>query len=56
MWDDGLTGPFGLIAEYTLLKVRHLNCVSVTVGFDDRGRVGTKCKLFTRFFSLPRIY
>ena len=21
MWDDALTGPFGLIAEYSLLKV-----------------------------------
>lgn len=22
VWDDGLSGPFGLIAEYTLLKKR----------------------------------
>ena len=22
VWDDKLTGPFGLVAEYTLLKVR----------------------------------
>ena len=25
MWDDVLTGPVGLIAEYTLLKVLHIS-------------------------------
>jgi len=24
VWDDVLTGPVGLIAEYTLLKVVHI--------------------------------
>jgi len=26
VWDDALTGPFSLIAEYSLLKVGTCNC------------------------------
>ncbi len=27
VWDNALTGPFGLIAEYSLLKVSHTQVV-----------------------------
>lgn len=29
VWDDGLTGPFGLIAEYSLLKVMWMYFIAV---------------------------